>query len=291
MKKQLFSLIIGLCTIQNTFAFIASDSTERLNIHKTSSTIKEATDEVNAILATNDRSNTNAQGEKRYYDTFKIFLNVDDELTLLHQSKNFRVMLSFISPEKKTDFSYDSQEFEGKSSNTYFYKAKTAGIYTLFASSADPNKLGAFSIKKTIQKAQKENSNDPFAVSVKQLLDLRKNKYQGEMGNKISEHEGKYVFESKYSFVQGKKGEIIFEDGGKVYTYQSNIYESDNQVDAQKYYNELAQKLNNYAKVKDWFSEPLTPETKSMYISSETDMITLKLNKKDGKYQVLFICN
>lgn len=291
MKKLLFYLIFGLYTIQTTFANILPDSTERLNIHKTNATIKEAVDEVNAILSTNDRSNTNAQGEKRYYDTFKIFLNADDEITLVHQSNNFRVMFSFISPDKKTDFSYDLQEFEGKSSNTYFYKSRMAGIYTLFASSAEPNKLGSFSIKKTIKKVQKENINDPFAINIKQLLDLRKNKYQGQIGNKVSELEGKYVYESKFSFVEGKRGEIIFEDGGNIYTYQSIVFESDNQADSQKYFNDLAQKLNAYAKTRDWFSEPLTPETKSIYISSETDMITLKLNKKDEKYKILFICN
>ena len=70
MKKLLFYLIFGLYTIQTTFANIPPDSTERLNIHKTSVKIKEATDEVNAILAINDCSNTNIQGEKRYYDTW-----------------------------------------------------------------------------------------------------------------------------------------------------------------------------------------------------------------------------
>lgn len=289
MKKLLFYLIFGLYTIQTTFANIPPDSTERLNIHKTSVKIKEATDEVNAILAINDRFNTNVQGEKRYYDTFKIFLNADDELTLIYQSDNFRVMFSFIGPDKKTEFSYDLQEFEGKSSTTFFYKPRMAGVYTLFTTSAEPNKTGTYSIKKTIQKIQ--NEKDSFGQSVKNLLDLRKNKYQGQTGSKISEHEGKYVFESKFSFVEGKKGEIILEDGGKVYTYQSTLFESDNQADAQKYFNDLSQKLNAYAKTRDWFSEPLTSETKSMYISSETDMITLKLNNKAGKYQVSFICN
>ncbi len=291
MKKHVFYLLFTILAIQQAFAICPPDSTERLNIHKTNDKIKEAIDETKAVLGTNDRSNTNAQGEKRYYDTFKIFLNADDEITLLHQSPNFRVMFSFISPDKKTEFSYDSESFEGKSSNTFFYKSKMAGIYTLFTTSADPDKLGAYSIKKTIQKAKKENSNDPFVLSIKQLLDLRKNKYQGEMGDKISEKEGKYVFDSKYSFVQGKKGEIVVEDGGKVYTYRSSIFDSDNQIDTQKYFDDLAQKLINYAKAKDWFSTPLTQDSKSMYISSETDMITVEIRKNNGSYQVMFTCN
>jgi hypothetical protein len=201
MKKTAFYLTIILFCIQKSFAFVPLDSTERLNIHKTSSTVKEAIDEVQAVIGTNDRSNTNAQGEKRYYDTFKIFLNADDEATFIHQSKSFRVMFSISSPDRKTDFTYDAQQFEGISNNTFFYKPKSTGIYTLFASSADPEQIGIYTLKKTIQKAKKENLNDSFALSIKELLDLRKNKYQGMMGEKLSENEGKYVFDSKYFFV------------------------------------------------------------------------------------------
>jgi hypothetical protein len=291
MKKPIIYLIILLFITEKTFASAPPDSTERLNLHKTSSTVKEAIDEVQAVIGTNDRSNTNAEGEKRYYDTFKIFLNADDEVTFVHQSKSFRVMFSISSPERKTDFTYDSQQFEGTSSNTFFYKPKSTGIYTLFASSADPDKTGAYTLKKTIQKAKKENSNDPFVLSVKGLLDLRKNKYQGMMGEKLSEKEGKYVFDSKYFFVPNKKGEIIIEDGGKVCTYQSILFEGNTQAEAQQYFNELANKMNAYARAKDWFAEPLDDKTKSFYISSETDMITLTLKPLNGKYTVLFVCN
>ena len=291
MKKSIIYLTITFFVLQKCFAFSLPDSTERLNMHKTNSTIKEAVDEVKAVIGVNDRSNTNAEGEKRYYDTFKIFLNVDDEVTFVHQSNSFRVMFSISSPDRKTDFTYDSQQFEGTSSNTFFYKPKSTGIYTLFASSADPNKTGGYTIKKSIQKAKKENLNDPFVLSIKELIDLRKNKYQGKMGEKLSEKEGKYTFDSKYFFVPNKKGEIIIEDGGKVYTYQSILFEGDTETDAQKYFNELASKLVAYARAKDWFSEPLDAKSKLLYISSETDIITLKLNPLNGKFVVLFVCN
>ena len=291
MKKSIIYLTITFFAIQKSFAFSPPDSTERLNMHKTSSIIKEVVDEVKAVIGVNDRSNTNAEGEKRYYDTFKIFLNVDDEVTFVHQSNSFRVMFSISSPDRKTDFTYDSQQFEGTSSNTFFYKPKSTGIYTLFASSADPNKTGGYTIKKSIQKAKKENSNDPFVLSIKELIDLRKNKYQGMMGEKLSEKEGKYTFDSKYFFVPNKKGEIIIEDGGKVYTYQSILFEGDTEADAQRYFNELANKLVAYARAKDWFSEPLDAKSKSLYVSSETDIITLKLNPLNGKFVVLFVCN
>jgi hypothetical protein len=291
MKKIIIYLTITFFIIQKSFAFAPPDSTERLNMHKTNSTVKEAVDEVKAVIGVNDRSNTNAEGEKRYYDTFKIFLNADDEVTFIHQSNSFRVMFSISSPDRKTDFTYDSQQFEGTSSNTFFYKPKSSGIYTLFASSADPNKTGGYSIKKTIKKAPKENYNNPFALSIKELLDLRKNKYQGMMGEKLSEKEGKYVFDSKYFFVPNKKGEIIIEDGGKVYTYQSVLFEGNTEAEVQQYFNDLANKLIAYARAKDWFSEPLDAKSKSIYISSETDMITLKLKPLNGKYAVLFICN
>ena len=291
MKKSIIYLTITFLTVQKSFAFYLPDSTERLNIHKTSSTVKEAVDEVKAVIGINDRSNTNAEGEKRYYDTFKIFLNIDDEVTFVHQSNNFRVMFSISSPDKKTDFTYDSQQLEGTSKNTFFYKPKNTGIYTLFASTADPNKTGVYSIKKTIQKAKKEVSNDPVVLSINELVDLRKNKYQGMMGEKLSEKEGVYVFNSKYFFVPNKKGEIIIEDGGKIYTYQSVLFEGDTEADAQKYFNELANKLATYARANDWFSELLDAKSKLLYISSETDIITLKLNPLNGKFVVLFVCN
>lgn len=291
MKKSIIYPIVVFFIIQKSFAFALPDSTERLNMHKTSNTVKEAIDEVKAVIGLNDRSNTNAEGEKRYYDTFKIFLNIDDEVTFLHQSNSFRVMFSLSSPDKKTDFTYDSQQFEGTSSNTFFYKPKSTGIYTLFASSADPNKTGGYTLKKTIQKAKRENTNDPFVLSIKELIDLRKNKYQGMMGEKLSEKEGKYIFDSKYFFVPNKKGEIIIEDGGKIYTYQSILFEGGTEADAQKYFSELANKLVAYARAKDWFSEPLDAKSKSLYISSETDIITLKLKDLNGKYVVLFVCN
>jgi hypothetical protein len=88
-----------------------------------------------------------------------------------------------------------------------------------------------------------------------------------------------------------RKGEIIIEDGGKVYTYQSTLFEGATEAEAQQYFNELANKMNAYAKAKDWFAEPLDVKSKSFYISSETDMITLKLKSLNGKYTVLFICN
>lgn len=75
MKKNILPLGFLLTLTSNVFAIVPGDSTQSLNLHKTSVTLNTASDKVTATLSLNDRSNTNKDGEKRYYDTFKVFLN------------------------------------------------------------------------------------------------------------------------------------------------------------------------------------------------------------------------
>lgn len=292
MKKRILPLGFFLAFVSNIFAISPSDSTQYLNLHKTSATLPTASDKAMATLSVNDRSNTNKDGEKRYYDTFKIFLNANDEVTFKQESSKFRVVLSFVDLEKKTQFSFDNQEFSGKSATSFVYHAKVAGVYTLFTSSADPEKLGAYTISKTINKVVSEKSNDPFIANCLKVLGYRNNKYQSILGAKIGEKQGVYTYISSFKLTEKSTDEIIFEEGGSIYNYSSIIAKDLSESDAQKLFLEIASKLNNYALTKDWLRDP-TPTAKSMLfaISSEKDMITVYLKQFNDSYTVKLVFN
>ncbi len=292
MKKNIIPLGFLLTLTSNIFAIAPGDSTQSLNLHKTSATLNIASDKVTATLSVNDRSNTNKDGEKRFYDTFKVFLNVDDEVTFKQESSKFRTVLSFVNLEKKTQFSFDNQEFSGKSTTSLIYHATTAGVYTLFASSADPEKLGSYTITKTITKVVSEKLSDPFLSSCLKVLDYRKNKYQSILGEKVNEKEGVYTYLSSFRLTGNSTDEITFENGGSIYNYNSILAKDLSEAEAQKLFLEIASKLNNYALSKDWLRDP-TPTAKSTLfaISSEQDMITVYLKQSKDKYTIKLVFN
>lgn len=292
MKKNILPLGFLLTLTSNIFAIAPGDSTQSLNLHKTSATLNTASDKVTSTLSVNDRSNTNKDGEKRYYDTFKVFLNVNDEVTFKQESSKFRTVLSFVNLEKKTQFSFDNQEFSGKSTTSLIYHATTAGVYTLFASSADPEQLGSYTITKTIKKVIPEKLNEPFLASCLKVLDYRKNKYQSILGEKVNEKEGVHTYLSSFKLTDNSTDEITFENGGSIYNYNSILAKDLSEAEAQKLFLEIASKLNNYALSKDWLRDP-TPTAKSTLfaISSEQDMITVYLKQSKDKYTIKLVFN
>jgi hypothetical protein len=172
MKVKLLFILFGL-----TFCFVTNaqkkkstkkapstkvakiDSTELLNKNQLKAGISQAKDILEASLTPKDQT-ANQNGEKRFYDAYKLFLRAGDELFLEHSSANFRVMLSLKTPAKdKQELSYDSQPFQGNSFNKFHYVAPATGTYTLLATSTDAGQLGKYRIEKTITTANAIEAN------------------------------------------------------------------------------------------------------------------------------------
>jgi hypothetical protein len=105
---------------------VVVDSTEILNRNQLNGGIQQVRDQVEASLTEKDKSSSQ-NGEKRFYDTYKLFLRAGEELTLEHSSDNFRVMLGFKTPMNKQENSYDSKPFAGASYNKFFYVVPITG--------------------------------------------------------------------------------------------------------------------------------------------------------------------
>ena len=92
---------------------VAIDSTELLNRNQLTAGIPQVQDIIEAMLTGKDKT-ASQKNEKRFYDSYKIFLHQGDELTLEHSSDSFRVMLALKTPSKdKEEFSYDSKPYSG----------------------------------------------------------------------------------------------------------------------------------------------------------------------------------
>ncbi|MFC0184153.1 hypothetical protein SAMN04515674_102310 [Pseudarcicella hirudinis] len=297
MRKNLPFLLLLLISTQAIYALSSADSTERLNLHKINPNTSTAIDEVTAFLSQNDRSTVNQQGEKRFYDTFRIFLNKGEEVAIEHKSSDFRVMLSLVSPLKKTEFSYDQAVFAGNSKNTFYYIAPVTGIYTLFSTSADPAKSGRYSLKKTITRAEAQpgESSNPLADKLNRLIYHRKNKFSDVIKEKLKEEietgEQRIYFQSSFELIDGKQGTVIVENGGSAFIYKSNLLEATTKSEAESFHKELSSKLRSYAQSKNWEIENTSAEIPSFYAASETESISLDLREVKGKFLVIFSCN
>ncbi|MDZ7899324.1 MAG: hypothetical protein U5N85_15035 [Arcicella sp.] len=279
---------------------VAVDSTELLNRNQITDGTLQAQDEIVATLTGKDKTATQ-NGEKRFYDSYKIALRQGDELTIEHTSENFRVMMALKSPNKgKEEFSYDSKPFSGFSTNKLFMVVPTTGVYTLLATSTDVGQVGKYKIKKSIAPPNAvEAQLDPnFAKQFKTLSAQKAENFKGITGEKIKKDKkdksvGVEKFKSSFELVTGRGSMILQENGGTVSNYKSVLFESESEEEAKAYFEKTKKQLQ--VLVRSWTEQTNTDNNYSA--STDKDIITLSIStieavkKKKAVYLVNFVYN
>jgi hypothetical protein len=279
---------------------VVIDSTELLNRNQMTSGMPQVQDEIEATLTGKDKTATQ-NGEKRFYDSYKIALRQGDELMIEHSSENFRVMMALKSPSKdKEEFSYDSKPFSGFSSNKLFMIIPATGVYTLLATSTDVAQVGKYKIKKIISAPNAvEAQLDPnFAKQFKALMASKLENFKGITGEKIKKDKkdksvGVEKFKSSFELVIGRGSMITQENGGTASNYKSVLFESESEEEAKVYFEKIKKQLQ--VLVRSWTEQGNTDNNYSA--STDKDIIALSIStieavkKKKAVYLVNFVYN
>jgi hypothetical protein len=277
------------------------DSTELLNRNQLKAGLQQVEESLDASLGLKDLT-ANQNGEKRYYDSYKLMLHAGEELFLNHSSADFRVMLSLKTPAKdKQELSYDSQNFTGNSLNKFHYVAPVTGTYTLLATSMDAGKLGKYRLEKTISTPNAiESTLDPaFAAKFKALVESKKQNFKNITAEKIKkDKKDKAIeqerFKTTFELVAGKAALILQDNGGQTANYKTIILETENEEEAKSYFDKIKKQLQ--VLTRNWTEQSNTDVNYSA--STDTDIITMTVNaiapekkKKKQTYQVAFVYN
>ena len=277
---------------------VTIDSTEILNRNQLNNGTQQAQDQVEASLTGKDKSSSQ-NGEKRFYDTYKLFLRAGEELTLEHTSDNFRVMLGFKTPANKQENSYDSKPFSGSSYNKFFYIVPTTGTYTLLATSMDAGQSGKYKIQKTITvpNAVEAQIDPQLSKQFKVLTASKTENFKNITGEKVKKDKkdktvGQERFRTTFELVTGKSGMILQDNGGTTSNYKSTIFESESEEDAKQYFEKTKKQLQ--VLVRSWTEQSNTDNNYSA--STDKDLITLNVTSEERKkkkmvYLVNFIYN
>ena len=277
---------------------IPVDSTEILNRNQLNNGIQQVQDQVEANLSVKDKFSSQ-NGEKRFYDSYKLFLHAGEELTLEHSSSDFRVMLGLKTPTNKQENSYDSKSFSGTSYNKFFFIAPATGTYTLLATSMDAEQSGKYKIQKTIVAANTvEAQIDPqFSKQFKELTTSKAENFKNITGEKIKKDKkdktiGQERFKTSFELVSGKLGMILQDNGGTTSNYKSVIFESETEEEAKQYFEKIKKQLQ--VLVRSWTEQNNTDNNYSA--STDKELITLSIlteerKKKKMIYLVNFVYN
>jgi hypothetical protein len=269
---------------------VVVDSTEILNRSQLNNGTQQVQDQIEATLTGKDKFSSQ-NGEKRFYDTYKLFLHAGEELTLEHSSDNFRVMLGLKTPTNKQENSYDSKTFSGSSYNKFFYLVPSTGTYTLLATSMDAGQSGKYRIQKTITSPNVvEAQIDPiFAQQFRNLTASKAENFKNITGEKIKKDKkdksvGQERFKSNFEFVTGKSGMILQDNGGTTSNYKSTIFESESEAEAKEYFEKTKKQLQ--VLVRSWTEQSNTDNNYSA--STDKDLITLNISSEERKKKKLF---
>ena len=277
---------------------IKIDSTELLNRNQLINGMQQAQDQIEASLTGKDKFSSQSS-EKRFYDTYKLFLHAGEELTLEHSSDNFRVMLGFKTPANKQENSYDSKPFSGTSYNKFFYIVPTTGTYTLLATSMDAGQSGKYKMLKSIAAPNAvEAQIDPiFSNQFKALKNARVDNFKVITGEKIKKDKkdksvGQERFKTSFELVAGKLAVILQDNDGTTSNYKTTILETENEADAKQYFEKVKKQLQIL--VRGWTEQNNSDNNYSA--STDTDIITLNISSEERKkkkvfYMVNFVYN
>ncbi|NBB26680.1 hypothetical protein [Cellulophaga sp. BC115SP] len=317
MKKVLFIggiLLLSITTFAqkkkapkkgNSKTTVAVDSTNLLNVNPLKPNQSQSEDYVTASLISKDLS-SNKNGQKQYYDSYKITLHAGEEMIIEHQSSDFRVMLGLKSPSKSvnTEFSYDANPFSGNSFNKFHFTAPTTGTYTLLATSMDAGQVGRYSIRKTIYapNALESKVDATLSKNFKALLASKKGKFKDILGEKIKvarkekamdKATGQDKYNTKAELLSGKAGIIVLENEGQSVSYKSVLLESENEEDVKNQFQQLVKQFQILTR--SWLEQPSTELSYSA--STDQDMVSLNISSTEDKkkkkklYQLNFSLN
>lgn len=270
------------------------DSTELLNRTQLNVGMQQVQDQVEATLTGKDKFSAQ-NGEKRFYDTYKIFLHAGEELTLEHSSDNFRVMLGLKTPAKQQENSYDSKPFTGSSYNRFFYVAPITGTYTLLATSMDGVQVGKYKIQKTIAMPNAvESQIDPqFSKQFKALSASKTENFKNITGEKIKKDKkdksvGQERFKTSFELINGKMGLILQDNGNTTSNYKSVIFESEVEAEAKQYFEKTKKQLQILTR--SWTEQNNTDNNYSA--STDKDLVTLSISSEERKKKkMVFLVN
>jgi len=274
------------------------DSTELLNRNQLVGEMQQAQDQIEASLTSKDKFSSQNL-EKRFYDSYKLFLHAGEELTLEHSSDNFRVMLVLKTPTNKQEDSYDSKPFSGTSYNKFFYIVPTTGTYTLLATSMDAGQLGKYKIQKSIaaQNAVEAQIDPIFSNQFKALKNARISNFKVITDEKIKKDKkdksvGQERFKTSFELVAGKPAIILQDNGGTTSNYKTTILETENEADAKQYFEKMKKQLQIL--VRGWTEQSNTDNNYGA--STDKDIITLSISSEERKkkkvfYMVNFVYN
>jgi hypothetical protein len=269
---------------------VAIDSTEILNRNQLNNGTQQAQDQIEATLTGKDKFSTQ-NGEKRYYDSYKLFLHAGEELTLEHSSDNFRVMLGLKTPNNKQENSYDSKPFSGSSYNKFFYIAPVTGTYTLLATSMDGGQSGKYKIQKTIvfPNAVEAQIDPQLSKQFKALTASKAENFKNITGEKIKKDKkdksvGQERFKTTFELVTGRAGMILQDNGGTTSNYKSTIFEAETQEEAKQYFESTKKQLQIL--VRSWTEQSNTDNNYSA--STDKDLITLSISSEERKKKKVF---
>lgn len=284
---------------------VAVDSTNLLNKNIIKPGIQQVEDLVEGSLQAKDLT-ASQDGQKRFYDTYKILLHEGEELMLEHSSSAFRVMLGFKHPnkQKQTEFSYDANPFSGNSSNKFHFTAPSTGVYTLLATSMDAGQTGKYSLKKTVYapNVMEAQVDAALAQNFKALLTSKKEGFKSILGEKMKKDKkdkaldkaaGQERYNAKAELVTGKAGLVLVENSGQTANYKSVVFESEQENDAQGYFDNLKKQLQILTR--NWLEQP--GNDKLFSASTDQDIVSLTLSsiedkkKKKTTWQVIFTLN
>ena len=266
------------------------DSTELLNRNQLINGMQQAQDQIEASLTGKDKFSSQ-NSEKRFYDTYKLFLHAGEELTLEHSSDNFRVMLGFKTPANKQENSYDSKPFSGTSYNKFFYIVPTTGTYTLLATSMDAGQSGKYKMLKSIAAPNAvEAQIDPiFSNQFKALKNARVDNFKVITGEKIKKDKkdksvGQERFKTSFELVAGKLAVILQDNDGTTSNYKTTILETENEADAKQYFEKVKKQLQIL--VRGWTEQNNSDNNYSA--STDTDIIILNISSEERKKKKVF---
>jgi hypothetical protein len=277
---------------------VAIDSTELLNRNQLNNGTQQVQDQIEATLTGKDKFSSQ-NGERRFYDSYKLFLHAGEELTLEHSSDNFRVMMGLKTPANKQENSYDSKPFSGSSYNKFFYIAPVTGTYTLLATSMDAGQSGKYKIQKTIvfPNVVEQQIDPQFAKQFKALIASKTENFKNITGEKIKKDKkdksvGQERFKTSFELIMGKSGMILQDNGGTTSNYKSIIFESESEEEPKHFFESTKKQLQ--VLVRSWSEQSNTDNNYSA--STDKDLITLSVSSEERKkkkmvYLVNFIYN
>lgn len=246
-----------------------------------------ATDFVQADLTASDAVNTSGEGQKRFFDRYALTLRQGDLLLVEYASEAYRVMLGLEPPKElggggKAVFGYDSLHFDNVlSKNVFQFEVPAAGVYTLLLTSADPQKTGAYKVRKFLLPASAvtPTANADFCQKLTYLMAQSRldfNRLQGKKTKTDKKTGLVETYQSKYAVATGMPSDIVRDYDLNKTKFNGTLAEFTKKEDALKALDQYAAQLK--ACVPGWEYSELEGEAfKEISAATYADFLTVSM--------------